>query len=488
MSRTTSYDAEAAELVSRTLAAVAAAAGSGAADRDLEDDEGDGAVVPLVASLITPGRPGGRRRTVRAAIGLSAAAAAAITGVLVWRDGPDVTTGPARTDEVSPVPAWLPPGVDEDGEPLPTTGETGLAVDAAVLGAPGGGEVLVAAVSHEDGSPTRPYEAHWILGRLAGMFGVSDDEAVVRSADADQPAIVAVPRGEVSDADVDLAVTHGSTSVFGSSGPPADGWTRRMVPVGWAPGLAPTVGQSFSSDDGSTSVEIILVAGELPREGDLGALLGPIEPREIGDVAGWRRPLQDSGQEMLVWQEAPGTIGIVVAGGVPPEDVVRVAASVDADTPPSADGDGGGVRVVGGSNEGSDVAYRIEWADTLPDEALRPCVTLIVEDESSSSRCGIDHPDQTFLSFGPAAVVDGVDVYWGIVGPSVTTVELELSGGRQPVVAEALPLDRGDPDSMRYVVMTAPHTDVGSATARFLGPERQVLDTETIDFVGSLDG
>jgi hypothetical protein len=225
-----------------------------------------------------------------------------------------------------------------------------------------------------------------------------------------------------------------------------------------------------------------LVRGQLPGEDLLGAVLPAVESQPIRAVDGWRWSV-DADQEVLLWQEKPDTIGMVVTNGVAPADTVRIAENVETATAPPPDEP----AVVGRSNEGGPVEYRVEWAETWPGEDDGPCTRLVVEDEPSGHMCGIDQPDATFLAIGPAATEEGVDVYWGIVGPSVSMVELDLSDDGERV-AEALPLDRGDPDSMRYVVITAPHTELGTTTARFLGPDGHVLATETIDFVGSLDG
>jgi hypothetical protein len=482
MSPTKTYDAQAADLVTRTLAAVAG--GTDVAD---EERESGGDRATRLDTLPLPPGNGRHRRLLQAAIALGAAAAVAV-GVVVSRDeSSDVTTGAADQVGSVPQPAWLPPGVDDDGELLPTTGDTGLDVEAAVLQAPGGGDVLAAAVSHDDGTAVEPHEADWVVDRLAGVFGASDDEAVVQTSADDPRAFIVVPRGGVDPEEVDLAVAHlAAGTLFDEGGGPRSDWSFQRVPVDWVPGLAPTVGQGFVSDDGASSVDVFLVAGELPGGFQLGVVLGSVEPRPIGDAAGWRWRPADSEQEMLLWQEAPGTIGVVVAGEVSPDDLVRVAESVEPEGgPPSGDGGRAGVRIVAESNDGSAVDYWVEWADRLSEVEGR-CVTLVVEDEPVGPTCEFDRPDAIFTTFGPVALRDALDVYWGIVGPSVLTVEIDQSGGRPPVSAEALPLDQGDPDSMRYVVITAPHADVGTTTVRFLDGDGGVLDTETIDFVGEL--
>jgi hypothetical protein len=484
MSPTKTYDAQAAELVTRTLAAVAGAT-------DVADEErisGSDRVARL-DTLPLPPRGGRHRRVLRAAIGLSAAAAAAVAAFVVVRDDPsDVTTGPTREGEESapPVPhtRWLPDGFAETAGPQPV-GDIDLEVEAVVVGVPGGSEVLVASVTHEDGRAVESYEADWVVDRLTGVFGISDDEAVVHVADGDGRAFVAVPRGGLASEEVDAIVAYMATvAPFGPGTAPSEGMTVDPVRVDWAPGLAPTRSQAFASgDEGVVSLEVYFVAGQLPDEAQLDLLLGGVDEQPVGDVIGWRWRPESSDQEVLLWQEAPGTIGSVVAGGLSPDEVVHVAESVEPNpTPPIL------IWEIGRSNEGADVEYSVEWAEAWPeiwsgeadepDLTEGPCARLEVAGEALAPVCGLDDPAATYVTFDPAAIGESQDLYWGIVGPSVATVELDQSGD-PPVSAEALPLNRGDPDSMRYVVITAPHPDVGTTTARFLDGGGNVLDTKT---------
>jgi hypothetical protein len=168
----------------------------------------------------------------------------------------------------------------------------------------------------------------------------------------------------------------------------------------------------------------------------------------------------------------------VGAGGVPPDEVVRVAASVGAvAAPPAAE-----PRVVGRSHDASEVAYRVEYADRPAGEGDGPCVTLVVEDDEVASRCGLDPDDGPIVEFGAVVVERGV-VLWGVFGPPMGTVEMEFADGRQ-ALAEALPLDRGDPRSMRYLVFLTPRIAAGELSARFLDADGSLVDTDTFDFVG----
>jgi hypothetical protein len=491
MSPTKTYDTHAADLVTRTLAAVAGATDVADEERAWEAD-----AAARLDTLSPP--PGSRRhrRVLHAAIGLTAAAAVAVVAFIVVRDDPsDVRISPAGEDQGAPAPhtRWLPDGFSETAGPQPV-GEIDLEVEAVVVGVPGGTEVLVAAVSHQGGRAVEPYEADWVVDRLTGVFGTSDDEAVVHVADDDPRAFVAVPRGGLASEEVDAIVAHMATvAPFGSGTASAEGLTVDPVRVDWAPGLAPTTGQAFvSGDEGVVSLEVYFVGGRLPDEAQLDLLLGGVDEQPVGDDVGWRWRPETSDQELLLWQEAPGTIGAVVAGGLSPDEVAHVAESVETNpAPPNLV-----IWEVGRSNEGADVEYSVEWAEAWsklwsgeskePVEAEGPCARLEVAGEWQAPVCGMDHPDATYVTFGPTATEDGQDVYWGIVGPSVTQVELARSGGSSPVSAEALPLDRGDPDSMRYVVITVPHADVATTTARFLDRDGRVLDTETFDFVGQL--
>lgn len=485
MSRsTTGYDTEAATLVARTLAAVAEAGPGAVGDEEDRHDDRLLAAIPS-AAMVGRARSRGRRRPgVRAAVAATAAALAMLAGVALWPgDRSDLTIGPAGQDETPPPPApgWLPGGTSADPDPLPATGDTGLDVDAAVLalqeGEGRGGEVLVAAVSHRDGTAVEGYEADWVATRLAGMFAGADDDAVVVVGGDDPRGYVAVPRGGASSDQAQETVDAYAAGALEAS---AGVWSVQRVPVGWVPGLAPTTGQGFTSGDGTSTLEVYLVAGDLPGGAQLGAVLGPIETRQVGDVSGWWWSPSGPEHEALLWQAAPGTIGVAVAGGLAPDDVVRVAESVDPAGAPSG-GDGSVSRVVAESNEGADVPYRVEWEDRIPGEDEGPCVTLVLEGEAPvGPLCGFDHPDATFTQFGWVGRAGDADVFWGILGPAVARVTIDHPDGTSSSV-QALPLDQGDPDSMRFVVVTVPSLDDGTSTARLLDRDGRALDSLSFD-------
>jgi hypothetical protein len=95
--------------------------------------------------------------------------------------------------------------------------------------------------------------------------------------------------------------------------------------------------------------------------------------------------------------------------------------------------------------------------------------------------CGLEVPTDTNLyGFGAATQVDEATVIYGLMAPTVATVETDATGAEHPSV-EALPLDPDDPAGLRYVVMIIHGGRDEPQTFRFLGADGQVLETRSVD-------
>jgi hypothetical protein len=489
MSPSLDYDAEAADLVARTLRAVAA-------DTDVADR--DEAAVPI-ASMPAPVELGARRsRRLPRTLVATAAAAAVLVAALVWagRDPsapsgtPDLGTATdstlqdgAATPGTDLTPAEIVPGYTAGlaamPDPLTSTGVLHLA-QAFLMEPPSGGEILSVVVTWPDGYVPNDGEVGRVATALAMMTGT---EATTRS--------TAVP-GEIAGhvtlpiGDVDPALVETVHQVLVEEGVGVQrfardsGWGVQDVDVSWVPGVAPTVGRRYGA--GEASLDVYTAFGDIAGAKDMTRVLDGATPYPVGGSMGWRATAA-SGDSLFVWQAAPGTVVAVIAGEAVAAEVPAIIESIGAPAP--AVGDHPNVRPVGRSEEGSDVPWVLEVADFLPGMDERPCLSLWTGGQVAGPTCGLTVPgppaEGPFLSFGPLTHIgDDVTVVFALVGPTVAALSTEAPGAEQALV-ESQPVDPSDPAGPRYAVMIVHGDREAPQTFRLLDADGQVLHEAVFD-------
>jgi hypothetical protein len=487
MSRSPDYDIEAADLVARTLRAVAA-------DTDVADRHE--AAAPT-ASLPSPIDLRARRaRRLRRTVAATAAAAAVLVAALVWAgrdpsgepDTPDLGTSPQGLDGApTPLaPGEVPEGLEAVDDAVPVNGVPYFP-QAFVLEPEAGGEILTAVINWPDGGPATAAELDHIVQALATVTGADQGPAMITAPDGESGGYLTLPLGDVDEATVaqvhDVLVAEGiGVQRFAVD----SGWTETPVDISWVPGIAPAMVQSFS-DGGAGGFDLYTASGDLASAGSITALLDGATPYPVDGSMGWQATLP-SRDTVVVWQVAPGTVGAVVAGEGSAADISAVIESIPAPAP--ALGEHPNVRLVGRSGEGSDVAWAVEAADYIPDPISghipgpeeRPCMSLWVAGRVSLRSCGLSLPVEShFNSFGAVTQVDDdVTVVFGEVAPTVASVSTDAPGAEQSSV-DAVPLDPDDPNSLRYVVLIVHGGREEPQTFRFLGAGGELLDSRAID-------
>ncbi len=299
MSPSLDYDTEAADLVARTLRAVAA-------DTDVADR--DEAAVPI-ASMPAPVDLGARRsRRLPRTLVATAAAAAVLVAALVWagRDPsapsgtPDLGTATdstvpdgAATPGTDLTPAEIVPGYTAGlaarPDPLTSTGVLHLA-QAYLMEPPGGGEILSVVVTWPDGYVPNDGEVGRVATALAMMTGT---EATTRSTavPGEIAGYVTLPIG-----DVDPALVETVHEVLIEEGVGVQrfardsGWGVQDVDVSWVPGVAPTVGRRYG--DGEASLDVYTAFGDIAGAEDMTRRAGgrhPLPGRRVHGLAGHGR-------------------------------------------------------------------------------------------------------------------------------------------------------------------------------------------------------
>jgi len=473
MTRTPTADIPTADLVTRTLQAVADAVP--VADRPATDRR----IVPLAPGVLATTTPGrhrwrGGRRSAAAVLGAAAALVVAVVAVRAGGDGDDA--GPA-TDLSDPasvqfVPEWLPDDVTTEVGLVGRMTDSGLALDAALLGSPDGtGDVLVAGLERSDGQPITEQQVREVRNAIDTPTARLEDSGA-EGRDGSR-GWVAVSRGSASRDDALAAGAALMDDADWSDVLP--GWTPQPVPLGWLPDFAPTYRTRYAGDD--RSVDVLAVAGDLPEADVLPTLL--VDPRTVTvrDQQGWISSLPSAGSEMLLWQEAPGLVGAVIADGLSSDELVQVADELRVAEQPAGDAD---VEVVAeGDVEG--MAYRIERQDTLSEGR---CVTLYVDDVPTGPSCGLDPSDGTAREIGPVERNDDVTLVWGILAADVREATV---GPFATVRAPALPLDPDDPASPRYVLLVLPHQS-SPVDITLSDADGHAAAVMTVDLQGTIGG
>jgi hypothetical protein len=448
---TSDYDAAAAELVVRTLRAVAEATPVASKSIDF-----DAMVVPLARDIDRSIR---RRRRARWLVGLAAVAAAVLVVAVVWaRDDGRVETSPSdgaiATDpppSTRMAPGWLPEGFSAEPTEITRSQGLGMRVEGALLRSPASGAEIVA-VSIESGQDDR--DANVVMGQrvervrmaLEGVFRPPTGDHMVTDSAGPRGA-VAMARGGASPTRARAAVDRlleGIAPVDAT----AEGWTATPLPLDWLPGIAPQVVTTHWSDDGMSAVAVTTVSGQLPRPDVIESLLADVEPTQLRGLPAWTFAPQNSDDMMLLWQEAPGLV-VTVTGGLSPDALRLVAEGLVAiDDPPGGSETRPSV-IAEGTIAGLD--YRVERS-AGEGTALGDCVTLVLEDQAASepacTRTGDKPTYATWLE--PVATVDDITLVWGLMPPDVQTVTANDSSSSS---AETLAVDPSDPDSARYVLL-----------------------------------
>jgi hypothetical protein len=266
---TSDYDAAAADLVVRTLRAVAEATPIDSKSIDFD---------PMVVSLAQAdvARSIRRRRRARWLVGLTAAAAAALVVAAVWaRDDGRVETSPSdgaiATDpppSTRMAPGWLPEGFSAEPTEITRSPGLGMRIEGALLRSPASGAEIVAVSiesGHEDG------DANLVMGqriervRMAAeaVFRPPDGRHIVTDSDGPRGAI-AMARGGASPTRA-RAVVAQLLEGMAPVDAPTESWTATPLPLDWLPGIAPQVVTAHWSDNGTSAATITTASGQLPR-------------------------------------------------------------------------------------------------------------------------------------------------------------------------------------------------------------------------------
>ena len=486
MTRTTDYDIEAADLVARSLRAVAR-------DTDVAERPGEALPVACMPAPIPLGTH--RHRRTRRTVAATAAAAAVLLAALVWAGrNPSNPSDPTTTGDTGPA--------DQGSEELPpelVPGNTGAMAtepgavfssparyfaQARILEPPAGGRILTAVVNWPDGQPADRAVLSNIVQTLTVVVGGDKDRAQITPTVGGSAGYLTLPLDDVDESvvlEVHNALVSDGVGVaeYGAD----DGWASLPADISWVPGVSPTVARHYSDGDVAT-VDLSSVAADIGPATAMVALLPDARPYPVGGGMGWQAPVPD-GQTLFVWQAAPGTVGLIVASEAALADVGAMIESIPAPDP--ALGEHPNARLVGRSDEGSDVLWAVELADYLPSDGPPavdegPCMSLWVDGQVVGPTCGVEVPPPSavvpFSVFGPVAHLDGdATVVFGLLSPAVTTVTIDPIYGVELSV-DTQPVDPADPDGLRYVVMIVHGGRDVPQIFRFRAGNRELSTTE----------
>jgi hypothetical protein len=472
--RSPDYDGDAADLVARTLAAVA------------ERTPRRKGIGLAAAALVDPPVPSRPRWLPWA--GAAAAALVVASGVALAREE-RVTEGDDLAvfldDDRAPdalVPGWLPDGLAPGGDRAETSGLSGLTVDAAVLTPDGeAGSVLGAVVSATSGRTLPREVADRAATALAAAFDAAGDARV--EAPGGSQAFVVVGRGAVAPRSVRAvldALPTGVTRRVGPVEPDLTGWAIQHVSVDWLPDLAPTTSRAYVAG-GGRRVELMAMAGDLPGIAEVMGVLAGARPFDVGDGVGWRAPLGGGGKTISYWQLASGRVGAVVDDGLAVEDVRLLAESVEPVEELET------VRptrwLAAASPPGTAPRWLVEYSTWLPGFDDLPCYTVWIEGVVLDPSCGSGPPPDggsLFARIGAARVGD-TTVMFGEVAPTVATVITDAPGARSPSLA-TLAVHPSEPKGDRLVVdIVDGDPGPGPATWTFLDAGGRVLGSTPVD-------
>ena len=496
------YDPVAAAAVTRALRAVAEATPVPAAGPRPAPRPGR---PPATVIRLTAARTGGRRRRWPAV-----AAAVAVAGLLAvpWLvrraaggDGAATIPAvrpPAGTNPAAPrlVPGWLPADLAGHARPFGQVDVAGLTLKGAWMRShDGGAEVLAATIAPGAGGAVAPRQADWIAQQLAAVYVAADRQAGA-------PALgevrggrgyVAVLRGGATRGDGRAVLDLMEAGEAPASASPGD-WAAGEVPLDWVPGIAPTAGTAYAAR--GRSLELSGVRADLPSLLTLAHLasdrstLATLPPP--GDHVGVRplalpggadawvwRPV-GSEREVVMWQEAPGVTGTLVAGGLDDRELARVAGTVTPADPAPGPGPAP-ARVVTRAGLADDAWYAIERGPNgVGDE--EPCYTLVLNGLAAGAGCGAVDPRAAFLQIGMVARTDRHTIVFGVVGPRVARATAD-----DPRVPPAVsgPLA---PGGGRYVVLALPRVGHRTVTVFLRDAAGRPLDRIAVDPEGTLGG
>jgi hypothetical protein len=478
MSRSPDYDIEAADLVARTLRAVAA---------DTRVADRDEAAVPI-ASLPAPVDLTARRSRPRTRVLMAGAAAAAVlVAALVWvghdPPGPSDTTDLGRPVEGTGLaPTEIRPGHIPAGlEPLP-----GLQTDSGVLYTtqafllepPEGGQLLTVVVTPPDGALPTADELSHMVDALSTMTGTESGRSRAADApDGESVGYITLPIGEVDEVLVRTVHDELVAEGIGVERFAVDsGWIVRDVDVSWMPGVAPTVMRRYA--DVGRNLDVYTVFGDIGSARDTTPLMHDATPYPVNGNMGWQTTTAE-GDTVVVWQAAPGTVAAVVASEAVADQVPAVIESMPAPEP--TPGEHPNWRLVDRSADG-DVPWVVEVGDFVPGIAERPCMSLWVAGQVPVQACTLSQMPTAYTDTFSAVthVDDDVTVVFGLFAPAVASVETDASGAEHAQV-EARPIDPDDPFSLRYALLTIHGGREAPQTFRFLDAQGEVLDTRSLN-------
>ena len=234
----------------------------------------------------------------------------------------------------TPVAGWLPAGMQPEDERVFSTPPLPTIKDSALLTGRGDDAVGVALTAPDANQADLAGRA---LAPFVGAPYGDEGQPLVSRHEVGPGASVAAAwrRSPWADAAAESAGLAALTTAAPLDLAPA-GWRSRAMRVDWAPGVGASASVSYTKPGTTVSVALHSVRGMLPDRDLLAATLADEERVEVRGHRGWFVPLDSPGADSAVlWQEAEGYVGVVVANDVARRDVLRVADEGDWLEPPT---------------------------------------------------------------------------------------------------------------------------------------------------------
>jgi hypothetical protein len=450
-------DDAAADLVARTLRAVAEATPVAPADPPAD---GRTYTAPVLALARPLARRTEHRRLIAAAAAVAlVAAAVTVLPRVVW--GGSAGGGEAALPGAGGLPwelvaTWLPTDLPTGGQALEPSGSRELRLRAQLFGqtdlgddseSPWRPQAMVATVALADGTAVSEGMLATVTERLAPLFGADAGSPVVLPGSGAGAVVLTRPGAPGG---LGQQLVERVRAASGVAVDPGVGGTTAAVPLDWVPDLAPTVGRRYANAGGDQAVELTTTEATLPDIGSLARLTGG-DSLAIGAIDAWSWSVPGSGERIIAWQAAPGVVGQVRATGLGKGELERVVSSATlvGDAAPS----GGPASQVVLRSDGP-VSYQVQWAPGI-EPGAGPCVVAVIEGMVVGPECGDEsQPLPVFRSYGLVARTEDTAVVFGVFGPNVAYLTPD-----DPAIAEVstVPLHPDAPaTSYRVAVLLLP--------------------------------